>query len=106
VPKAVCRSALAVAVDLEAELIEEGVEELALDLAEDEGVGGLFRSFRRSNGVTAPGMLLQYPTPRLPRTSISRMRSRVSSSLTIVTSRYCRRRPSSGLRPVLAMNNT
>ena len=28
----------------------------------------------RSKGLTAPGMLLQYPTPRFPRTSISRDR--------------------------------
>ena len=32
----------------------------------------------KGQGMTAPGMLLQYPTPRLPLTSISRMRSPVN----------------------------
>jgi hypothetical protein len=60
---------------------------------------GLFRLFRRLNGKTAPGMLLQYPTPRLPRTSISRIVSLVASSCTIRASRYSSRFASSGLRP-------
>src|ERR1700692_3067665 len=31
----------------------------------------------RSNGLTAPGILLQYPNPRFPRTSISRSTQRI-----------------------------
>ena len=38
-------------------------------------------------GVTAPSIVLQYPTPRFPRTSISRIVLPKSSSSTIVTSR-------------------
>jgi hypothetical protein len=60
----------------------------------------------RSNGLTASGILLQYPNPRFPRTSISRIVSPKPSSSTISTSRNSRRRASSGLSPVLPVKRT
>jgi hypothetical protein len=60
----------------------------------------------RSNGRTAPDILLQYPNPRFPRTSISRIVSPKPSSSTISTSRNSRRRASSGLSPVLPAKRT
>ena len=47
---------------------------------------GRSRLRRRSKGLTAPGILLQYPTPRFPRTSISSIVLPKSSSSTTVTS--------------------
>jgi hypothetical protein len=47
----------------------------------------LRRSATRLNGCTAPVVLLQKPTPRLPRTSISRIVCFVFRSATIFTSR-------------------
>ena len=61
---------------------------------------------RTANGRTAPCMLLQKPTPRLPCTLISRIVCPLPSSSTMVTSRNWRRRASSGRRPVLAENST
>jgi len=56
--------------------------------------------------ITTPGILLQYPTPRLPRTSISKIVLPKSSSSTTVTSRNSRRHASSGRSPVLTANMT
>ncbi|ODT85532.1 MAG: hypothetical protein ABS78_19995 [Phenylobacterium sp. SCN 70-31] len=67
---------------------------------------GAPRLASRSKGSTAPGMLLQKPTPRFPRTSICRMRSPLPVSEMTLTSLNCSREASSGLRPVFAMNRT
>src|SRR5690606_35695912 len=105
--QAVCRPALSDAVELEILLGQNRVELCAV-VAGKQAVGRLWLVAlgRRRNGVTAPVILLQYPTPRLPRTSMSRIVSPVASSSTISTSRYSSRAASSGRRPVLAMNST
>jgi len=67
---------------------------------------GRSRLRSRSQGRTAPGILLQYPTPRFPRSSIFKIVWPKFSSLTTVTSRNSRRHASSGRSPVLTANRT
>jgi hypothetical protein len=57
-------------------------------------------------GRTARVVLLHQPTPRLPRTSISRIVSWLPASLTILMSLNSSRAASSGLSPVFAMKRT
>ena len=102
-PQAVRRSRSAFAIEAKILFVEDGFEKLALPLGKDEVVGfrhaPLFvkgsgghggscgrvhaicarraepasKSFKSSKGLTALGILLQYPTPRFPRTSISKI---------------------------------
>ncbi|MEA3011603.1 MAG: hypothetical protein QOD42_148, partial [Sphingomonadales bacterium] len=60
VPQAVEGSALAFAIGLQSELVQERIEQLALQ-ARKQRIGRLavLRSLRRRKGITAPGMLLQ-----------------------------------------------
>jgi hypothetical protein len=62
-------------------LVQDGVEKLMM----------VFWEISDRVHLTAPLVFLQYPTPCLPRTSISRMVCFVASSFTILTSRYSSR---------------
>ena len=113
--------------------VEDGFEKFALPLRKNDvgrsgraplflkSTGGHGRSCGRVHAINArraepaskslkgphcTGILLQYPTPRFPRTSMSRIVLPKSSSSTIVTSRNSRRHASSGRSPVLTAKST
>ena len=66
------------------------------EYARHRHVPGGARRRSRSKGSTAPSILLQYPTPRFRRTSISRIVLHKHLSSAILTSRYSGRRTSYG----------